>query len=223
MFLEFLKLYALPPPPQYFKKIFYILYFLITLVFVLDILNKHYRKGEIEAFAKFRDFSITRILHSFIQLHTKNNLFTDTKEYEKNYEKIYLEYKGSVKSAKKIPHIVLVIGESAQRAHLSLYGNALDTTPLARKLEKEGNLIKFSDTIAPYAQTRFVLDFLLNFASAGDKDFTKRLNMIDLFKLGGYKSAYFSNQELASINTRLITAIANRADVTRFFRSFCKP
>lgn len=222
MFFYWNKKSYLAPTPYFlaFKKIFYAIYLLVALIFILDILNKHYRKGEIESFAKLRDFSLTRIIHSFTQLYLENNLFTSTKEYEKNYEKMYLAYQGSVKTTKKIPHIVLVIGESAQRNHLSLYGNKLDTTPLARKLESDGNLIKFSDCIAPYAQTSFVLDYLLNFASAGDKDFSKRLNIIDLFKLGGYKTAYFSNQELASIHTRLTTAIANRADITQFLDPF---
>ncbi|WP_161594709.1 phosphoethanolamine transferase [Helicobacter sp. MIT 11-5569] len=198
------------------KKNFYALYSIIAAVFILDIFNKHYIKKDLEAFSRLREHSLTRIVHSFAQLHNQQNLFGSYKEYLANYEEIYKQYLDKVKTTNGVPNIVLIIGESAQRNHLSLYGNALETTPKMQKLEETGNLIKFSDVIAPYAQTRFVLDYLLNFASIGEDKFYQRLNVVDLFKLGGYKTFYFSNQELASINTRLISAVANRADVTRF-------
>ncbi|WP_297915227.1 sulfatase-like hydrolase/transferase, partial [uncultured Campylobacter sp.] len=98
----------------------------------------------------------------------------------------------------RVKNIILIIGESLQRGHMSLYGYGVKNTPLLEGLEASGNLIKFSDTISPYGTTNQVLMRLLNFSdyeSERKRAWFRNLSIIDMFKLSGYRTFWISNQE----------------------------
>ena len=112
-------------------------------------------------------------------------------------------------------NIVLIIGESLQRGHMSLYGYGIQTTPLLEGLEASGNLIKFSDTISPYATTNQVLMRLLNFSnyeSERQKAWFRSLSIIDMFGLSGYRTFWISNQEAFGAHALSAKSAADRAD-----------
>ena len=116
-------------------------------------------------------------------------------------------------------NIVLIIGESLQRGHMSLYGYGIQTTPLLEGLEASGNLIKFSDTISPYATTNQVLMRLLNFSnyeSERQKAWFRSLSIIDMFELSGYRTFWISNQEAFGAHALSAKSAADRADVETF-------
>ncbi|MBD5164566.1 sulfatase-like hydrolase/transferase [Helicobacter sp.] len=75
-----------------------------------------------------------------------------------------------------------------------------------------GQLALFSDTIASFAQTKLALQHLLNFSSAGDKQWNQSLDLINLFSLAGYKTAIFSNQEIVGSEVNAFASIASFAD-----------
>lgn len=83
------------------------------------------------------------------------------------------------------PKIVLIIGESTQRASMSLYGYGLPTTPRIDALAKTGNLAVFTDTIAPQTYTEGVLQQLLTFSNAQNAatPWFEQENLLDLMKL----------------------------------------
>ena len=115
----------------------------------------------------------------------------------------------------RVKNIVLIIGESLQRGHMSLYGYGVRTTPLLESLEASGNLIKFSDTISPYATTNQVLMRLLNFSnyeSERQKAWFRSLSIIDMFSLGGYRTFWISNQEAFGAHALSAKSAADRAD-----------
>ena len=119
----------------------------------------------------------------------------------------------------RVKNIVLIIGESLQRGHMSLYGYGVRTTPLLEGLEASGNLIKFSDTISPYATTNQVLMRLLNFSnyeSERQKAWFRSLSIIDMFSLSGYRTFWISNQEAFGAHALSAKSAADRADGENF-------
>lgn len=64
--------------------------------------------------------------------------------------------------------LVLVIGESYNKRHSSLYGYPLDTSPLMRAERDAGSLIVFTDAISPFNLTSVVLKNLLSVNSVGE-------------------------------------------------------
>ena len=120
---------------------------------------------------------------------------------------------------RRVKNIVLIIGESLQRRHMSLYGYGIQTTPLLEGLEASGNLIKFSDTISPYATTNQVLMRLLNFSnyeSERQKAWFRSLSIIDMFSLSGYRTFWISNQEAFGAHALSAKSAADRADGETF-------
>ena len=119
----------------------------------------------------------------------------------------------------RVKNIVLIIGESLQRGHMSLYGYGVKNTPLLEKLEASGNLIKFSDTISPYGTTNQVLMRLLNFSdyeSERKRAWFRNLSIIDMFKLSGYRTFWISNQEAFGAHALSAKSAADRADAESF-------
>ncbi|MBD5165283.1 phosphoethanolamine transferase domain-containing protein [Helicobacter sp.] len=77
-------------------------------------------------------YSLTRIPYSLIQFY---HSFRDMQETIANYQAIRESYQGKISKSKDSPkHIVLVIGESAQRNFLNAYGYPLLNTPYLNAL-----------------------------------------------------------------------------------------
>ena len=101
-----------------------------------------------------------------------------------------------------IPYVVLVLGESASKHHMSLYGYGLPTTPKMDSMQQEGSLVAFTDTISPDSYTIAVLKKLFNFSRWEDEDSIPWYNQQDLFTIlqaAGYRTHWLSNQESSGI------------------------
>lgn len=138
----------------------------------------------------------------------------------KEYKKIQNNLENSVElleNNSEIKNIVLVIGESTGRNHMSVYGYKLDTTPLFLNLEKINNLYKFTDVISPHSHTIPVLKKLLTFYNnESEKEWYEYNNIIDIFKEAGYKTYWFSNQESSGVYGNVAYAFSQRADFVLF-------
>ncbi len=101
-----------------------------------------------------------------------------------------------------VSNVVLVIGESASRNFMQLYGyNAPNNplfSPLANEREREresNNLFVFSDTISKEAHTSEVFESLLNYSNAEtNKPWYHYHNMIDIFKRSHYETFWLEKQ-----------------------------
>ena len=93
------------------------------------------------------------------------------------------------------PLIVIIVGESYNRHHASLYGYDKPTTPLQEKFFAEGNMYKFTDVISSYNLTYKSFQNMLTFYDYDSKgmwyDFP---NVLSMFRKGGYEVGFFSNQ-----------------------------
>ncbi|QOQ89301.1 phosphoethanolamine transferase [Campylobacter peloridis] len=204
-------------------KIIKIAYFLIIFALILDCANRYFiKKHGIAAIDKINLTFFIDIPEQFLRYYEKNGIWADYNFYLKNYEKIANSYMGGGISIKnKIPYVIFIIGESTQRDYMSLYGYYLKTTPNLEILEEKGNLVKFSDVIAPFASTQASLRRVMNFSNIeNEENWYDRLNIVDLYNLAGYKSIFISNHEPLSGHTSITTAVAHRANKTIFLDKF---
>ncbi|WP_081783611.1 phosphoethanolamine transferase [Xylanibacter brevis] len=97
----------------------------------------------------------------------------------------------------KSPHIVLVIGESYNKHHSSLYGYTLPTTPLQQKRCDKGELFVFNDVVSPWNITSNAILGLFSLWEYGMQDQLEEKPLVPiLFRQAGYEVSFFSNQYL---------------------------
>lgn len=94
-------------------------------------------------------------------------------------------------------NIVLIIGESYNRHHAGLYGYHKDTTPRQETRAQKGELIPFSDVVAPWNLTSFVFKALFSLYTVGDKgEWCDYPLFPELFRKAGYHVTFLTNQFL---------------------------
>lgn len=103
---------------------------------------------------------------------------------------------------------VVVIGESANRDHLSLYGYKRNTTPLLNQIKNE--LIVFNNVVSAHCQTLEVLKESLTFGNFSNGD------VISFFKAAGFKTFWISNQFNGGRWDNIIAIVGQSADVSKF-------
>lgn len=93
------------------------------------------------------------------------------------------------------PHIVLIIGESYNKHHSSLYGYQLPTTPLQQKRLQQRELFLFSDIVTPWNITSNVFIEMFSLWEHGCMRNISQYPLFPiLFQRAGYKVTFFSNQ-----------------------------
>lgn len=104
--------------------------------------------------------------------------------------------KASVTSCSHLsPNIVLIIGESLNRFHSSLYRYSYPTTPNQLTREKKGELIKFKDAISSWNVTCESFENMLSTWSEGEKGEWYTYSLFpELFRKAGYHVTFISNQ-----------------------------
>ena len=156
-------------------------------------------------------FSFNRVLKS-IEVGMEN--IKEYKEISANLDKNIISI---ISNDSKIKNIILIIGESTGRKHMSLYGYPVETNPLLKKLEKSGNIYKFTDTISPHAHTIPSIKKLLTFYNfESTKKWYEYNNIIDIMKKAGYETYWFSNQESSGVYGNLSAALGSRSKVIKF-------
>lgn len=95
------------------------------------------------------------------------------------------------------PHIVLIIGESYNKHHSTLYGYRLPTTPLQQQREREGSLYVFEDAVTPWNITSNVfLDQFSTWSYGQEEAFSSYPLFPVLFRRADYDVRFFTNQYL---------------------------
>ncbi|MBJ2187106.1 MAG: sulfatase-like hydrolase/transferase [Muribaculaceae bacterium] len=125
----------------------------------------------------------------------------------------------SVASEKLASNVIVVIGESASRQHLSLYGYHLPTSP--RMDAMADSLFVFTNVIGSSSGTSANIERILTFKKDDltSEDWYKYPLLIDLFKCAGYKCFWLSNQERSGLLANSSGAIASTADVVKYVGS----
>lgn len=130
-----------------------------------------------------------------------------------------LPYKESASSANKASRVVVVIGESASRDHLSLYGYSLPTTPRLDTISE--GLYIFSNAIASSTSTAENLPRLLTFMTdqPDARAWYEYPTLLQLFKKLGYQTYWLSNQEKTGEMSNLSGILSADADVVKYIGS----
>lgn len=127
--------------------------------------------------------------------------------------------KDSAESTYKAQMIVVVIGESASRDHLSLYGYPLPTTPRLDTISK--GLYVFTDAVASSTSTAENMPRLLTFMTdePSNKDWFDYPTLLQLFQILGYRTYWLSNQERTGEMSNLSGILSCDADVVKYLGS----
>lgn len=109
---------------------------------------------------------------------------------------------------------VLIIGESCNRKHMSIYGASRQTTP---KLGNRDDLYVFTDVVSPYSNTiSSVLSILSESNLENNKSFKNSIDIFDVFSSAGFKTFWLSNQPPIGIWENMVTIFAKKADHCEF-------
>jgi heptose-I-phosphate ethanolaminephosphotransferase len=120
---------------------------------------------------------------------------------------------GAHKTAKGETY-VLVIGESQNKDHMSLYGYSRKTTPWIDEQICRPNWVSFNHAYSNYVQTVPALSLSLTAASQyNGKAYTSSPSILDVAKAAGFRTFWLSNQQGLGAWNNPITAIAETADV----------
>ena len=116
-------------------------------------------------------------------------------------------FKASMVSNKPQTYIV-VVGESLNRNHMSLYGYARSTTPNLD--EQESQAIVYDNMISVFAQTKPSLSVNLTQAdTVNNMPESQAISLIGVFKRAGFKTFWISNQQPQRVPTKPIANIAD--------------
>ncbi len=109
---------------------------------------------------------------------------------------------------------VLIIGESGNRSHHSLYGYQRNTNP---RLGKRTDIIAFKNVVSGYSNTlTSVLAAMTEANLENGKSVDNSISLIDVFHSAGYKTCWLSNQSPIGIWDNGVYNLAQTADVVNF-------
>lgn len=108
-------------------------------------------------------------------------------------------------TTKRCPTVVLIIGESHNKHHSSLYGYALPTSTHLEKEHEADRLTVFTDAWTPTNGTSFAMRYIFTLKRCHDKgnEASACILMPAVFRKAGYKVAYFDNQYTRSMGGEL--------------------
>ena len=108
---------------------------------------------------------------------------------------------------------VLVIGESHNKRHMSLYGYSRDTTPTLVQRNKDENLIVFENAYSNHTQTTPSLTFALTEANQyNGKSWTTTPSLITVARQAGIKAYWISNQQMLGLWHNVVALLAKESD-----------
>ena len=154
-----------------------------------------------------------RLLKYSIEVHKGRN---DLEKLMNLFEAEAYDVDIDVSSLHAAEDVIIVIGESASRNHLSAYGYPLETTPFLNSMKD--SVFIFNDAIGSSAGTAGNMERILSF-KPDDKTYGDGYRyplIIDFFKKAGYKTYWFSNQEKVGSVSNLSALLTSHADVIKY-------
>ena len=131
------------------------------------------------------------LLYSFYHLHLTNH------ENDAAWEASEKVFQSVVtRDEKDTLDVVLIIGESYNKYHASIYGYYLDTTPTMREQQKRGNLFVFQDAISPFNMTTLAVKNMLSTNSISlHQSWEEHPLVMTIFRKAGFDVAMWDNQK----------------------------
>lgn len=110
--------------------------------------------------------------------------------------------------------VTVIIGESCNRNHLSLYGYERKTSP---RLSSRNDILTFDNVVSANSNTlRSVLNFLTENNAEHHRPIDSCINIFDVFNSSPYKTYWLSNQSPIGLWDNGVTNLAQNANVVTF-------
>ncbi|BBG65165.1 integral membrane protein [Hydrogenimonas sp.] len=173
-------------------------------------------------------FSTLSLLINPVERITPFNLISIVEEANKwqsliGQRKKFLQQRKHKYNLSELPYdkIVIIIGESANRYHMSVYGYNRKTTPFLDSLKNRGVGFYFNNIFSPANSTRYAIPLELTSAKVEHFfDFLVSESIITVLNDIGYKTYWISNQSMVGEHDTYITSIANEANITQILNAF---
>ena len=145
------------------------------------------------------------LLYSFYHLHVTSH------ENDKALEISEKVFQSAIsRNEKDTIDVVLIIGESYNKYHSSLYGYYLNTTPALCEQQQRGNLFVFTDAISPYNMTTLAVKNMLSTNSISlHQSWNEYPLVMSIFRHAGFDVARWDNQK--SENSVLFSDFSNNS------------
>ncbi len=147
----------------------------------------------------------TRLQYTYGGLYTSYGLLIDAFNNwiitSKDIDELALTLNQPIKVSTnfRASHICMIIGESFNKHHASIYNYHLNTTPILKHEAEVGRLFVFNDVVTPVNAT---IEAMQLFSSFSSKDNNLKWSQTPLlpriFKLAGYFCSFISNSEVMS-------------------------
>ena len=135
----------------------------------------------------------------------------------------FMAHRRAKYSGLKIPYdkLVVIIGESSTRNHMSAYGYPRKTTPFLEQLQSMNYGYLFPNAISPANATRYAIPLELTDATVGHFfDFLTLESLVTVMNDLGFATFWISNQSRAGEHETYVTSIAKEANVTTIANAF---
>jgi len=120
-----------------------------------------------------------------------------------------------------ISNIVLILGESLTKNHMSLYGYTNDTTPL---LKERDDLFVFGNVISSFCGTNPSIENMFTFRNyENNMRWNESENLISIMKKSGYHTLWISNQEKVDRWGSAAYVLSCESDEALFSDDFATP
>lgn len=129
-----------------------------------------------------------------------------------------------IKNNSNIDNVILVMGESSTRSHLSVYGYHLKTTPYLEKWKSGKNLIPFDNVISSFCGTNPSFANMFTFRNYENNiPWDKSENLMQIMNECEYQTYWISNQEKVDSWGSAIAAFSDCARVKYYTNEFASP
>ncbi len=149
---------------------------------------------------------LLRILKAYLNARKQGKENKQSLEKQKKIE-VFIKRKEN-----RADTLIFVIGESASRNYLEIYGSYFKNTPYTCRREKEGSLVAFNDVISSESLTAISIPNMLTFKNyEKEKEWYDCANLISILKKAGYRTYWFSVQSKNETVGKVFSSLSDQA------------
>ena len=116
-------------------------------------------------------------------------------------------------------NVVVIVGESLTKSHMSLYGYDKETNPLLWKLKKDSSLFVFSNVMSPAKNTVPTFKSLMSTYRqeyGDDVSWYECTTLLEIMDVAGFRTEWVSNQSSKGWHDNVVAKYAALADTAIF-------
>ncbi|WP_459897982.1 sulfatase-like hydrolase/transferase [Desulfobaculum senezii] len=156
-------------------------------------------------------FKLLSSHHGYMSVWSVNRYFNELRSIKLASEDFDPASLGELSIQNAPDTLVIIVGESANRNHMGIYGYHRQTTPKLAALQNE--ITVFDDVISPATHTIPSLKQCLRFPA---KDLEDSYSIIDVLNAAGYKTYWFSNQPVIKSMTNVLETMNSHCKVRKY-------